>query len=64
MRKRFIAGAVCQQCQSTDSLALWQEHGVDVVECVVCGYQMREADKQAQSEVRPHEKIIGIFTPE
>lgn len=36
-RKRFIAGAVCPECQSEDALAMWQENGVDIVVCVKCG---------------------------
>ncbi|WP_075182590.1 YheV family putative zinc ribbon protein [Pantoea sp. 1.19] len=63
MRKRFIAGATCPQCQQQDTLALWRENDVDVVACVTCGHQMREADKQAQKQVRPQETVIGIFRP-
>lgn len=64
MRKRFIAGAVCRNCQAKDSLALWREQGVEVVRCVKCGDEMREADKHAQSAVRKNEQIIGVFNPE
>lgn len=64
MRKRFIAGATCPKCKAQDTLALWQENNIDVVECVKCGYQMREADKQAQEQVRTNEQVIGIFHPE
>ena len=63
MRKRFIAGAACPKCQAKDTLALWRENNIDVVECVKCGHQMREADKQAREQVRPHEQVIGIFHP-
>ena len=52
MRKRFIAGATCPHCQEKDTLAMWRENNVDVVECVKCGHQMREADKQARDQVR------------
>lgn len=64
MRKRFIAGAICRRCQATDSLALWQENGVEVVQCVKCGDQMREADKQVQAKIRKTEQVIGVFTPD
>ncbi|MEM6161121.1 YheV family putative zinc ribbon protein [Erwinia sp. P6884] len=64
MRKRFIAGATCPKCQAKDTLALWQENNVDVVECVKCGHQMREADKQVREQVRTNEQVIGIFHPE
>ncbi|WP_299998606.1 YheV family putative zinc ribbon protein [uncultured Cedecea sp.] len=64
VRKRFIAGAVCPACQARDSLALWRENNVDIVECVKCHHQMREADKQAQGHVREQEQVIGIFHPD
>ena len=64
MRKRFIAGATCPKCQAKDTLALWKENNIDVVECVKCGHQMREADKHVRDEVRTNEEVIGIFHPE
>jgi len=64
VRKRFIAGAVCPSCQAKDSLAMWRENNVDIVECVKCGHQMREADKEARDHVRKDEQVIGIFHPD
>ncbi len=64
VRKRFIAGAVCPHCQAQDSMAMWRENGVDIVECVKCGRQMREADKEARGSVREREQVIGIFHPD
>ena len=52
VRKRFIAGAKCPSCQAQDTLAMWRENNIDVVECVKCGHQMREADKEARDHVR------------
>lgn len=43
-RKRFIAGAVCPQCQAQDTLAVGQEEQVDVVICIKCGYHQRQSD--------------------
>ena len=43
IRKRFIAGAKCPACQAQDSMAMWRENNIDIVECVKCGHQMREA---------------------
>ncbi|MBN3565048.1 MULTISPECIES: YheV family putative zinc ribbon protein, partial [Gammaproteobacteria] len=31
-RKRFIAGAVCPSCSAMDTLAVWREDQVEVVE--------------------------------
>ncbi len=42
---------------------MWRENNVDVVECVKCGHQMREADKEAREHVRKEEQVIGIFIP-
>ncbi|EKK4082039.1 YheV family putative metal-binding protein [Cronobacter dublinensis] len=64
VRKRFIAGAVCPKCQAQDSLAMWREDQVDIVECVKCGHQMREADKEVREKVRKDEQVIGIFHPD
>ncbi|WP_435928772.1 YheV family putative zinc ribbon protein [Dryocola sp. BD613] len=64
VRKRFIAGAVCPQCQAQDSLAMWRENNVDIVECVKCGHQMREADKKPREHTREQEQVIGIFHPD
>lgn len=64
MRKRFIADATCPHCQQKDTLAMWQENNIDVVECVSCGHQMREADKQVRDSIRSQEQVIGIFHPE
>lgn len=63
-RKRFIAGAVCPVCQVRDVLALWRENNVDIVQCVKCGHQLREADKQAREHMREQEQVIGIFQPD
>ncbi|MDY0972008.1 YheV family putative zinc ribbon protein [Siccibacter turicensis] len=63
-RKRFIAGAVCPACKAQDSMAMWRENSVDVVECVKCGHQMREADKAVREHVRKEEQVIGIFHPD
>ncbi|MDR9964146.1 hypothetical protein KIF59_22655 [Enterobacter cloacae subsp. cloacae] len=61
VRKRFIAA------QSTPPAgARYSGNGVniDVVECVKCGHQMREADKEARDHVRKEEQVIGIFHPD
>jgi len=62
-RKRFIAGAVCPECQTQDTLAMWREDNVDVVQCVQCGHLERRADALAEQHIRKDEQVIGIFTP-
>ncbi|MCC4265472.1 YheV family putative zinc ribbon protein [Oceanimonas baumannii] len=61
-RKRFIAGAVCPQCQSADTMMLYMEHGVEKVECVNCGHHQSQAE--AKTESAAGGDIIGIFRPE
>ncbi len=63
-RKRFIAGAVCPECKALDTLMLWQEDQVEVVECAKCGHHQRQTDEQVTKHVRPEEQVIGIFHPE
>ncbi|MFP1497307.1 YheV family putative zinc ribbon protein [Escherichia coli] len=64
IRKTFrIAGAKCPVCQAPDQV-MWRENNIDIVECVKCGHQMREADKEARDHVRKDEQVIGIFHPD
>lgn len=63
-RKRFIAGAVCPQCQSQDRLALWRQEGVDNIVCVECGYTQRQSDGTIAKKSPAKGQIIGIFDPE
>jgi len=60
-RKRFIAGAVCPQCQSRDTLAVWRENAVEHVGCVKCGFTQRQTDLPAEATPAGRENIIGIF---
>ena len=62
-RKRFIAGAVCPQCNSLDTLTLWAEDQVEVVECIKCGLHKRQTDERVSKALRPEEQVIGIFDP-
>ncbi|GAB2927633.1 YheV family putative zinc ribbon protein [Hafnia psychrotolerans] len=62
-RKRFIAGAVCPQCKSLDTLTLWAEDQVEVVECIKCGLHKRQTDELVSKALRPEEQVIGIFDP-
>ncbi|UXI01531.1 YheV family putative zinc ribbon protein [Photobacterium sp. TY1-4] len=67
-KKRFIAGAVCPQCQQKDTLRWWQEHEMERVECVACDYsdsrapQAVEASEQLSQQTK--DQVIGIFKPE
>ncbi|ACS84192.1 MULTISPECIES: YheV family putative zinc ribbon protein [Musicola] len=64
MRKRFIAGAVCPQCHSQDTLAVGREDEQDVVVCVRCGYRQRQPEAGQKPEEAASDRLIGIFRPQ
>jgi uncharacterized metal-binding protein (TIGR02443 family) len=63
-RKRFIAGATCPKCASTDTLMLYMENNVETVECVTCGHTQKQTDTKVEKSIRQQEGIIGVFKPE
>lgn len=63
-RKRFIAGAVCPKCRALDTLAIWRENQVEVVECIKCYHHQRQAEQQVEQQLRSQETMIGVFRPE
>jgi len=63
-KKRFIAGATCPSCKSMDTLMLYMENNVEKVECIQCGHQMSQPEKQIEKAAREHETVIGVFKPE
>ncbi|MEW5028945.1 YheV family putative zinc ribbon protein [Klebsiella pneumoniae] len=64
LRMLFISAAKCPSFQAQDSLAMWRENNVDVVEGVKSGHKMSEADKEGREHVRKEEQVIGIFHPD
>lgn len=40
--KRFIAGAVCPQCQLHDKIVVYQKVDTAYCECVRCGYVQQQ----------------------
>lgn len=63
-RKRFIAGAVCPECQAMDTLMLFVRDNVEHVECVDCGFSKSQADDDVSQATRKDENVIGVFKPE
>jgi len=47
--RRFIAGAVCPECQKIDKIVTYKQDGEDVAECVSCGYV---SERPKEDEVR------------
>lgn len=62
-RKRFIAGAVCPQCHTQDTLTVGMEDVEEVVACVKCGYRQSRPEAKQQAAERQDDRIIGMFHP-
>ena len=56
--------AIRRPTKVAEFTAMGRENNIDIVECVKCGHQMREADKEARDHVRKDEQVIGIFHPD
>ncbi len=57
--KRFVSGANCPQCNSTDSVRMWREHNKQFIDCIHCDFSKtidNATDQQATT------KLIGIKT--
>ena len=53
--QRFIAGATCPKCGEIDSLLVdTLDQGI---ECVDCGFQQSEAERDAESDKKDSTKI-------
>ena len=39
IRKRFIAGAVCPQCQAVDKVRSFKKDGRHYRDCINCGFE-------------------------
>ena len=64
MKKRFIAGASCPQCQQRDTLRWWIENNIEMVECVECHHQDQRKPQAVEKTERESEQMIGIFKPD
>ncbi|WP_375752325.1 YheV family putative zinc ribbon protein [Vibrio sp. HN007] len=64
MKRRFIAGATCPSCQSSDSLRWWVENDIELVECVDCDYKEQRLPKAVEQSEHNGQEMIGVFKPE
>lgn len=53
MRKMFIAGAVCPQCQKQDKIFVYQKDGEDIAQCNACGYVSVRPKEDEQASPEP-----------
>jgi len=68
MSRRFIAGAVCPECQQMDKIVTYKKDGEDIAECVSCGYlskrpgedDVRESNRQ-QDEKADNAGVVKII---
>lgn len=57
--RRFIAGAVCPQCQQVDKIFLAEEDGVEYRQCVRCGF--RDARPQDNDPIATEQdQAVGV----
>jgi|TARA_B100001057_G_C22351094_1_gene757109 uncharacterized metal-binding protein (TIGR02443 family) len=64
MKKRFIAGASCPKCATSDTLRWWIENNIELVECVECGHKDQRTPQPEKSTQHGGGEMIGIFKPE
>jgi uncharacterized metal-binding protein (TIGR02443 family) len=51
MRKQFIAGAKCPQCNLMDKIFVYHKDGEDIAECNACGYiSVRPTEEALRAE--------------
>jgi uncharacterized metal-binding protein (TIGR02443 family) len=62
-RKRFIAGAICPQCKSMDSIMLYFENNVEKLQCVKCDYKDVQSATDVSEQVASAADVIGVFKP-
>ncbi len=63
MSRRFIAGAVCPQCQLQDKIILYVENGDKFFECVKCGYKEKESIPVAKPAPQSKTEHVINFVP-
>lgn len=60
MGKKFIAGALCPQCNQMDKIFVYQQDGEDVAECNACGYISVRPKEVVQQEPQPGSVEEGV----
>ena len=61
--RRFIAGAVCPECQKVDKIVTYKQDGEDVAECVSCGYvsqRPKEDDVRAINAEKDAQGVVQV----
>ena len=61
--RRFIAGAVCPECQKMDKIVTYKQDGEDIAECVSCGYvsqRPKEEDVRAVNAEKDAQGVVQV----
>jgi len=57
--QRFVAGAVCPQCDEMDSLLLNMDD--QSIACVDCGFQQTESERDAEYTAREEQRVKKVI---
>ncbi len=58
--RRFIAGAVCPECQEMDKIVTYIQDGEDVAECVSCGYMSQRPKEEDVRAINAEKDAQGV----
>lgn len=58
--RRFIAGAVCPECQKMDKIVTYIQDGEDVAECVSCGYMSQRPKEEDVRAINAEKDAQGV----
>ena len=58
--RRFIAGAVCPECQKMDKMVTYKQDGEDIAECVSCGYMSQRPKEEDVRAVNAEKDAQGV----
>lgn len=61
IKKRFIAGAICPNCEQMDKICVFQVSGRKFAECVSCGFKQAQPDEQLAAKQNTSTSNRKIF---
>lgn len=50
--RRFIAGAICPQCQRLDKIVVYSLNDVKMAECVSCGFLQQDPTANSSDNIK------------
>ena len=61
MKRRFIAGAKCPQCQAQDRVVMLSSAEDEWIECIECGYSERRPTHVEAPEIAEPADEVGVI---